>query len=214
MTATSTVVMPEVQVEPLEKKKQRVGIMGGTFNPPHLGHLIMAKEVQEQLQLDKVLFMPDNLPPHIDKKEAIDSKYRLKMVELSIADEDKFYLEDLEIRRGGVSYTYDTIKELNKLYPDVEFYFIIGGDMVEYLPKWYKIDELVKMVQFVSVERKGYDKKCSYPLIWVDVPRIDISSTMIREKIQENRSIKYLVTSEVEKYIKQEGLYRDTNIGI
>ena len=83
--------------------------------------------------------------------------------------------------------------------------------MVEYLPKWYKVDELVKMIQFVSVERKEKKKKSDYPLIWVDVLRIDISSSMIREKVQQGRSIKYLVTSEVENYIKQEGLYHDTN---
>ena len=81
------------------------------------------------------------------------------MVEMSIASEPKFQLEDIEIRRGGVSYTYDTVQELKKLYPNADLYFIIGGDMVEYLPKWYKVDELVKMIQFVSVERKGYAKK-------------------------------------------------------
>ena len=211
-TTQVTTIAPKVQVEPLENApKKRIGIMGGTFNPPHLGHLIMAKQVQEQLDLDKVLFMPDNLPPHVDKKSAIAPEYRLKMVELSIANEEKFQLEDLEIKRGGISYTYDTVKELKELYPHTDFYFIIGGDIVDYLPKWYKIDELVNMIQFVSVERKGYEKKSDYPLIWVDVPRIDISSSMIRDKIAQQKSIKYLVTTEVEKYIKQEGLYHDTN---
>ncbi|KRM57751.1 nicotinate-nucleotide adenylyltransferase [Ligilactobacillus animalis] len=212
MLKTETTVASKVQVQPLKAdSRERIGIMGGTFNPPHLGHLIIAKQVQEQLDLDKVLFMPDNLPPHIDQKAAIAAKYRLHMVEMSITSEPKFQLEDIEIRRGGVSYTYDTVQELKQLYPDADLYFIIGGDMVEYLPKWYKVDELVKMIQFVSVERKGYAKKSDYPLIWVDVPRIDISSSMIRERLQQGRSIKYLVTSEVENYIRQEGLYHDTN---
>lgn len=202
--------LTQVEVRPLtELPKKKVGLMGGTFNPPHLGHLIIAKEVKEQLGLDEVWFMPDNLPPHIDKKDALEAKYRVKMVALSIKDEPDFKLEELEIKRGGVSYTYDTILELRAMYPEIEFYFIIGGDMVAYLPKWYRIDELVKLVQFVSVERKGYPKQSDYPLIWVDVLRIDLSSSLIREKLRQDRSIKYLVTREVEEYIKQEGLYRD-----
>lgn len=202
--------LTQVEVRPLsDLPKKKVGLMGGTFNPPHLGHLIIAKEVKEQLGLDEVWFMPDNLPPHIDKKDALAAKYRAKMVALSIQDEPSFKLEELEIKRGGISYTYDTILELRALYPEIEFYFIIGGDMVAYLPKWYRIDELVKLVQFVSVERKGYPKQSDYPLIWVDVLRIDLSSSLIREKIRQDRSIKYLVTREVEEYIKQEGLYCD-----
>lgn len=202
--------LTQVEVQPSTHPAQKkVGLMGGTFNPPHLGHLIIAKEVKEQLDLDEVWFMPDNLPPHVDKKDALAAKYRAKMVALSIQDEPSFKLEELEIKRGGVSYTYDTILELRALYPEIEFYFIIGGDMVAYLPKWYRIDELVKLVQFVSVERKGYAKQSDYPLIWVDILRIDLSSSLIREKIRQDRSIKYLVTREVEEYIEQEGLYRD-----
>ncbi len=106
MLKTETTVASKVQVQPIKAdSRERIGIMGGTFNPPHLGHLIMAKQVQEQLDLDKVLFMPDNLPPHIDQKAAIAAKYRVHMVEMSIASEPKFQLEDIEIRRGGVSYT-------------------------------------------------------------------------------------------------------------
>lgn len=200
----------KISVEPIGTgRKRRVGILGGTFNPVHHGHLIMAEQVRSQLGLDKVLFMPDNMPPHVDAKDAIDGKYRLEMVKLAIDSNPHFDVEDSELRRGGVSYTYDTMKELTVRHPDVEYYFIIGGDMVEYLPKWYRIDDLVKLVRFVGVERPGYRHHSEYPIVWVDAPHLEISSSMIREKIEQNCSIKYLVPDAVEEYIRKEGLYRD-----
>ncbi|HIW88440.1 MAG TPA: nicotinate-nucleotide adenylyltransferase [Candidatus Ligilactobacillus excrementipullorum] len=189
--------------------KKRVGLMGGTFNPVHNGHLIVADQVASQLGLDQVVFLPDNLPPHVDKKEAIAAKDRVKMVRMAIAGNEKFTLDTLEVDRGGVSYTYDTIKELKARHPDVDYYFIIGGDMVEYLPKWNRIDELVKMVKFVGVKRTGAKMNSKYPILWVDVPTIDISSTLIRNKIKQGCSIRYLVPDAVAEYLKEEGLYRD-----
>ena len=183
--------------------------MGGTFNPIHHGHLIMAEQVKSQLDLDKVMFMPDNLPPHVDAKSAIDAKYRLKMAELAIETNPDFEIEDIELKRGGVSYTYDTMKELTLRNPETEYYFIIGGDMVEYLPKWHRIADLIKLVNFVGVERPGYRHRSEYPIVWVDVPHIEISSSMIREKIRHDCSIKYLVPDAVEEYIREEGLYRE-----
>ena len=206
--------MPEIQikVEPISGiKKKRVGILGGTFNPIHHGHLIMAEQVKSQLDLDKVMFMPDNLPPHVDAKSAIDAKYRLKMAELAIETNPDFEIEDIELKRGGVSYTYDTMKELTLRNPETEYYFIIGGDMVEYLPKWHRIADLIKLVKFVGVERPGYRHRSEYPIVWVDVPHIEISSSMIREKIRHDCSIKYLVPDAVEEYIREEGLYREWN---
>ena len=181
----------------------------GTFNPIHHGHLIMAEQVKSQLDLDKVMFMPDNLPPHVDAKSAIDAKYRLKMAELAIETNPDFEIEDIELKRGGVSYTYDTMKELTLRNPETEYYFIIGGDMVEYLPKWHRIADLIKLVKFVGVERPGYRHRSEYPIVWVDVPHIEISSSMIREKIRHDCSIKYLVPDAVEEYIREEGLYRE-----
>jgi len=189
--------------------KKRVGLLGGTFNPPHLGHLVMADQVLNQLNLDKVYLMPNNLPPHVDEKKTIAADKRLKMVQLSVADHPKLDVEMIELKRGGVSYSYDTIKELKMMHPENDYYFIIGGDMVEYLPKWYRIDELVKMVQFVAINREGYQKVSKYPLLWVDVPTIGISSSLIRQKVAQGASIKYLVKDSVEKYIEKEGLYRE-----
>ena len=190
-------------------EKKRVGILGGTFNPPHMGHLIVADQVCQQLGLDEIRFMPDATPPHVDKKEAIDEKYRLDMVNQSIADNANFKIEDAELKRGGISFTYDTMVALKAEHPENDYYFIIGGDMVAYLPKWSRIDELVKLVHFVGVKRTGFEQKSPYPILWVDVPTIDISSTQIRDKIKEGRSINYLVPKAVSDYIEKEGLYRE-----
>ena len=199
-----TITIPEIKVMAeliTNMKHKRVGILGGTFNPPHLGHLIIAEQVKSQLNLDEV--------PHIDKKTAISAEKRLKMVKLSTMDEPGFKVSDIELRRKGVSYTIDTIKELKLKNPEVDYYFIIGGDMVEYLPKWHRIEELIKLVKFVGVGRPGYRKESKYPIMWVDVPMTDISSTLVRRNVKQGCSIKYLVTPEVENYIHEEGLYRE-----
>lgn len=192
-----------------DKQRQQVGIMGGTFNPPHLGHLIMAEQVGTQLGLDKVLFMPDATPPHVDTKKTLPAKHRVEMVKQAIADNPLFELSMAEIERGGVSYTYDTIVALKKQYPNTDFYFIIGGDMVDYLPTWHRIDDLVQLVQFVGIQRTGYSRQTPYPVLWVDAPLVDISSTQIRNKVQQGCSIRYLVPTKVADYIEEEGLYRE-----
>ena len=207
-----TITIPEIKVMAeliTNMKHKRVGILGGTFNPPHLGHLIIAEQVKSQLNLDEVMFIPDYQPPHIDKKTAISAEKRLKMVKLSTMDEPGFKVSDIELRRKGVSYTIDTIKELKLKNPEVDYYFIIGGDMVEYLPKWHRIEELIKLVKFVGVGRPGHSKESKYPIMWVDVPMTDISSTLVRRNVKQGCSIKYLVTPEVENYIHEEGLYRE-----
>ncbi|WP_268912963.1 nicotinate-nucleotide adenylyltransferase [Lentilactobacillus sp. SPB1-3] len=186
---------------------KKIGLLGGTFNPIHNGHLIIAEQVIDQLGLDEIRFMPDFMPPHVDKKLAIDAKDRVTMINGSIRDNPHFAIEMEEIARGGTSYSYDTLVALKRRNPNYEYYFIIGGDMVEYLPKWHKIDELAKLVTFVGVKRSGYKTTSKYPIIWVDVPFIDISSTLIRSKVRANHSIRYLVPTRVEKYIRENGLY-------
>ncbi|WP_375712466.1 nicotinate-nucleotide adenylyltransferase [Liquorilactobacillus uvarum] len=189
------------------ENKKRIGILGGTFNPPHMGHLIIAEQVADQLGLERILFMPDAKPPHVDHKGSIDAIERERMVALSIEGNALFQMEECELERGGISYTYDSVKFLKECHPDYELYFIIGGDMVAYLPKWHKIDQLVKMVHFVGVAREGYPQKSQYPITWVDIPLINISSTLIRQKLSQHCSIKYLVPAAVEKYIYERGLY-------
>lgn len=199
----------EVETQIAFQDRKRIGIIGGTFSPPHLGHLIVAQQVGEQLGLDKIYFMPDAEPPHIDEKESISAKHRESMVRLSIEGNPLFDIETIELARGGKSFTIDTMKFLTAMHPDTDYYFIIGGDMVEYLPKWRNIDELVQLVQFVGVARPGYGRESIYPIIWVDAPLIDISSTEIRKMVKTGRSIRYLVKEDVKDYILKEGLYLD-----
>lgn len=201
-----TQVKPEIVTN---QPKRHVGILGGTFNPIHLGHLVIAEQVFSQLHLNKVLFLPDKIPPHrgVKKTQPISSEDRIEMIKLAIEENMHFDLDLTDVNRGGISYTYETIKILKACNPDTEFYFIIGGDMVENLPKWSHIDELMQMVHFVGVCRKGFEKTSNYPIIWVNTPELEISSSMIREAVKSGKSIKYLVPKSVEDYIKDRGLY-------
>jgi nicotinate-nucleotide adenylyltransferase len=206
----ANVIEPEVLSELIGAlPKRKIGILGGTFNPPHLGHLIIADQVKDQLGLEEILFMPSAEPPHKKEKKTIDASHRSVMLTESVKDNGSFSVEKAELKRGGKSYTYDTIVELKEKNPDVEYYFIIGADMVQDLKNWYKIDELVNMVQFVAVNRPYYSLETPYPVIGVDVPNIDISSTLIRQKVKDGCSIRYLVPPEVENYIESKGLYKN-----
>ncbi|CZD53537.1 nicotinate-nucleotide adenylyltransferase [Streptococcus pneumoniae] len=209
MTIELLTPFTKVELEPeiKEKKRKQVGILGGNFNPVHNAHLIVADQVRQQLGLDQVLLMPEYQPPHVDKKETIPEHHRLKMLELAIEGIDGLVIETIELERKGISYTYDTMKILTEQHPDTDYYFIIGADMVDYLPKWYRIDELVDMVQFVGVQRPRYKVGTSYPVIWVDVPLMDISSSMVRDFIAQGRKPNFLLPQPVLDYIEKEGLY-------
>ncbi|HEK9955955.1 nicotinate-nucleotide adenylyltransferase [Streptococcus equi subsp. zooepidemicus] len=198
----------ELEMEKKDSNRKQVGILGGNFNPVHNAHLVVADQVRQQLGLDQVLLMPEFKPPHVDHKETIDEKHRLRMLELAIQETEGLAIEEIELTRQGISYTYDTMKLLIEKNPDVDYYFIIGADMVDYLPKWHRIDELIHMVQFVGVQRPKYKAGTSYPVIWVDVPLLDISSSMIRDFIQSDRQPNHLLPKAVLDYINKEGLYQ------
>ncbi|WP_163101873.1 nicotinate-nucleotide adenylyltransferase [Peribacillus alkalitolerans] len=187
--------------------KKKIGILGGTFDPPHIGHLIIANEVLHSLGLEEIRFMPNSVPPHKEKTERVSNQARVDMLELAINGNNQFLVEAIELNREGPSYTYDTIKLLKQKNPDLDIHFIIGADMIEYLPNWYKIDELVNMVQFVGVKRPTYNEASAYPIKHVQTPELFISSSMIRERLNMGMSIRYLVPEQVESYIKEHGLY-------
>ncbi len=189
------------------KKQKKIGIFGGTFNPPHIGHLIIANEVKDSLKLDEIRFLPNYTPPHKAIREGISAEDREKMLELSLEGNSTFKIERAELIREGTSYTFDTMDKLIHIEPESEFYFIIGGDMIEFLPRWYKIEELVTKIKFVGVSRPAYSSSSHFPVIMVECPLIEISSTFIREKVGKNQSIRYLVPSKVEQYIKENNLY-------
>lgn len=187
---------------------KRIGILGGTFNPIHNGHLLMAEQVYDKLKLDEVWFMPNKKPPHAESKETLADAYRVDMIALAIEDNPHFRLEGIELDRVGKSYTVDTMEILTTLYPTYEFYFIIGADMIENLPKWHRIDDLIKMVHFVGVGREGYRNETDYPLIFVDAEGMTVSSTRIRKAVAEQASIRYLTPTPVAAYILEKGLYQ------
>lgn len=189
--------------------KKQVGLLGGNFNPIHHAHLMIAEQVGQKMGFDEVHLLPSYLPPHVDEKKTIDSEHRLAMVKLAIEDNPFFSVDTRELARKGKSYTFDTMLELTTENPDTEYYFIIGGDEVAYLPKWHRIDELVRIVNFVGVKRAGYALESPYPIIWVDVPEIQLSSSYIRKQVNQGCSIRYLVPDRVREYIAEEGLYLD-----
>lgn len=185
---------------------KRVGILGGTFDPPHIGHFMIADEVRAMLNLDEIWFIPNNEPPHKGKAWT-DKLDRLNMLKLVVDDNEFFQVNTIELEREGKSYTIDTVNSLMALYPNIKFYFIIGADMVEYLPNWKQIDELIEKIEFVGVKRRHYELKSKYPVIEVQIPLIDISSSEIRQRIEMGLPFRYLVPKEVYTYIKEHRLY-------
>lgn len=185
---------------------KKIGILGGTFNPPHIGHLWIAEEVRVRKQLDEIWFIPTSTPPH-KETEILDAAHRLEMLRLAVKDNPSFYVNALELEREGKSYTYDTVEELKLAHPEAAFYFIIGGDMVEYLPNWHRIDELVKMVRFIGVTRTGYGLQTEYPIDRLEIHPLDISSTFIRNRLADGGLVRYLLPDPVMNYIKENRIY-------
>ena len=188
---------------------KRIGILGGTFNPLHIGHVLIAQTVFEKLCLDEVVFVPCNLPPHKSGRNVISPKDRFRMVQIAIEGFKHFSVSDFEIKKGGKSYTYDTVKYFKEAHPKAtKFYFMMGEDQLPSLHKWKKIDDLLGMVKFVVVNRPG--KKAGHPDIKVRsivMPGINVSSTYVRQRTNAGKSIQYLVPEKVYRYIKKHNLY-------
>ncbi len=185
---------------------KKVGILGGTFDPPHNGHLLMAYEVLHALSLDEIWFMPTQIPPHKELTYVSKSSDRLSMLRLALDGHARFKIQPIELEREGLSFSFDTIELLKNRYT-CDFYFIIGGDMIEYLPNWYKIDELVSMISFVGVDRTGFSRKSEYPVLMVEAPLFDVSSTLIRERLKTKGNTELLISKSVLNYIQENSLY-------
>lgn len=196
---------------------RNIGIMGGTFDPIHIGHLLAAETALEQGGLDEVWFIPTADPPLKDAAPSTSAGDRFEMTRLAVEGEDRFRALDLEIRRGGTSYSYDTVKQLQAQHPDCSFSYIIGSDRINDLPKWHRIGELAAMARFIGLERPGEkpmtDSLPPYLQVLVQMarmPQIGISSTVIRERLLAGKSIRYLVPDSVGDYIRRHGLYGST----
>lgn len=190
---------------------KRIGILGGTFNPVHNGHLAIAQTALEKLRLDKVIFVPAKLPVHKDPSLVVSPGKRLSMVELAVQTYDCFECSDIEIARKGKSYSIETVRQFRKKYADDKLYFIIGADSSLKLHTWKRIDELVTMVSFVCVNRPGNPSGLSQePCRHISMPALDISSSMIRSRIAKGLPVGYLLPQPVEEFIQKKKLYRLT----
>lgn len=202
-------------------RQRRLGILGGTFNPIHTGHLILAQNAIEVFDLSQVLFVPCASPPHKDTSALAPAAHRLAMVTEAIEGNLMFEVSDVEIQRGGVSYAIDTVSALLDRYADTELCFIIGSDTLTELHLWRHIHSLLTLCRFVTLARPGYDLAAIRPAdLHLDPPwperllenaqgsrLIDISSSDIRHRVAEGLSIRYLVPEAVEMYIAEHGLY-------
>ncbi len=212
----------------------QVGLFGGTFNPVHWGHLRAAEEVYEAFNLSKVIFVPTNLPPHKDRDDVIAASHRMKMLELALEENPHFSISDVELKRGGTSYSIETIQCFTTTERrDVRLFFIIGIDAFLEIQLWKDYKELFSLCDFIVMSRPPYDvttpqkmipsiltKEFSYEpeqkrfvsdaatsIYFRNVTPLDISSHQIRRLLKDGRSIKYLVAKKVEDYIKEKGLY-------
>jgi len=204
----------------LSNSREKIGILGGTFDPVHLGHLIIAEEVRSNLGLDKILFVPAGVPWMRENEGVSAGKHRLNMVDLAVKSNPHFQSSSIEIDRQGVTYTADTLETLREdLDHEVELSFIMGMDVLEKFHLWKSPETVVELCSLVIVNRPGNQavdvnevvKK--YPeagakLRIINVPRMEISSSEIRERVRQEKSLKYLVSEEVIEYIDQNNLYK------
>ncbi|MDN3515948.1 MAG: nicotinate-nucleotide adenylyltransferase [Candidatus Brocadia sp.] len=209
-----------------------IGVFGGSFNPIHIGHLIVAEEVCQQRTLSKVIFVPTGISPHKESSDLIDAFHRYRMVKDAISDNEHFEVSDIEIKRSGKSYTIDTISMLKKMYGgEHNLFLIMGTDMLDEISTWKDIDVLSEMCRFVVVNRFPFstngnrpgslfskcglsgikvfsdEKRAEIERLRVAIPHIGISSTEIRARLRSGRSIRYLVSQRVAEYIKAHNLY-------
>ncbi|NLE64767.1 MAG: nicotinate-nucleotide adenylyltransferase [Elusimicrobia bacterium] len=189
---------------------KKIGLLGGTFDPIHIGHLLMARTALEEMGLDKVIFVPSCVPPHKTAPTLFSSRDRLAMVRRAIRGNPQFVVSDFEIRKGGKSYSVDTVRFFSETIPGPKkLYFIVGGDAIRQLDTWKDVEELKQLCSFVSVNRPGYPRgsaKTRYHAVTMN--GIEMSSTEIRRRILQKKSIQYLVPDTVLDYIRRNHLYR------
>lgn len=194
---------------------KKIGIFGGTFNPIHSAHLVIAEAAAEQFGLEKIMFLPNASPPHKVCESMASEDLRLEMTKAAISGNDKFFVSDYEIKNSGLSYTVDTLEHFKSIYDEI--YFIIGGDSIRDFPTWYRPEKIAKLCTLIVYPREEIDTdyyiKNAEKLFSANVkklvsPRIDISSSDIRQRVSGGKSVRYLVPENVRKIIEENNLYR------
>lgn len=193
------------------------GILGGSFDPIHNGHTLLAKDVLELLDLERVIFIPAYVAPHKIGQSFAGAQDRMAMTRLAVEGVPYFSVSDVEMKKGGISYTFETLRLLQQQYPGQEMYFIIGADSVPQLDTWHEIEEIFRMVRFAVAYRPGFDREIGAAmlrfgknvnrLVMLPTPEYPVSSTLVRESIEKGLPLQDLVAPQVEAYIKKKGLY-------
>ena len=203
------------------KNCKRIGILGGTFNPVHMGHLFMAEYARVEMNLDMILFIPTGVPYMKNNKEILSSDIRMQMLEMSITSNSFFATSDIEIKREGNTYTFETLEELHQLYPNADLFFLVGADCLFTIEHWYQPQRIFDNCTLLAANRndvpqmellekkKFLENMFQAHVILLDVPQMDIPSTKIRENIKSGRSIRYMVTDAVHDYILQNNFYQE-----
>lgn len=201
----------------------KIGLYGGTFDPPHLGHLVSAQALADELGLDQVIFIPSGSPPHKMDHAISPAEHRLQMLHRAAADNPRFQIDEWELRQAAPTYTYNTVLHFKARYPDAVLYWLIGLDSLRDLPSWHRFDELIEIITIATAWRGGLEIE---PILAdlrrqltaaqfdklhrniVRTPQIEIAAHDLRRRVRENRSLRYLVPAAVEAYIREKGLYR------
>jgi nicotinate-nucleotide adenylyltransferase len=196
----------------------RIGVLGGTFNPPHLGHLVCAQEAYVQLELDTVMLMPARIPPHKPVEEEPGVEHRLELCRLAARGDPRFEVSELEINRPGPSYTVDTLSELQSNAPDNDLFLIVGGDIAAGFADWHEPERVLSLATLAVAKRRGTSRATIDAALarvssgertrFFRMPRIAISSTLVRDRVRNGLPIRYLVPEAVAGYIADRGLYR------
>lgn len=205
----------------MEKKPiERIGVFGGSFDPVHIGHLIIAQDALEQLELDRVIFVPAAISPHKRHRQPTEGRHRFRMLELATENNLRFEVSDIELSRGGVSYTIDTLEQVQADCPGARLFFIVGLDSLRELHRWHRFEDILACCTLVPLGRGGEDPSviaelCQLPDLWknqvldrlIRIHEVEVSATEIRMRIAEGLSIQTLVPSGVEMYIAEHNLY-------
>lgn len=193
----------------------KIGILGGTFDPIHRGHLLLAEHAKDQYQLDKVLFIPAKTPPHkTSKSDLTPAPHRFRMVELALKNYPPFEISDIEINRPDISYTVDTLRDLRKQYPGDSFFLILGSDAAAEFLTWKQPEEILKMAQVLVALRPGFSLPAQKNFHTIKMPPVPLSATEIRERLAAGQSAgDEAIPAEVEQYIRSRKLYKKANRG-
>jgi nicotinate-nucleotide adenylyltransferase len=188
----------------------RIGVFGGTFDPPHLGHLIVAGDAHAGLSLDRIVFVPSAVPPHKLATVRASAEQRLEMVEVAVRDDYRFTVDDIELRRTGPSYTVDTLRSLREQHAGCELFFLIGTDALREIETWRTPDEVARLARLVALSRSGDEARTATHrvVLPLHVTRVDISATEIRRRVAAGESVRYLVPDSVREIIERDGLYQ------